>query len=807
MKVLKILIIIATAFFTAQLAVAQKTTVTATITDPNGVPYANGSVTAQLAPAGVSNPTVGGAAIGGNVGPAATDANGRFSMDLFSNTSISPGGTQWQFTICNPGVQPPLGFGNQCFTPAAITITGATQDVSTQLNAVAPVLTRIAGVLTFAGAPTGACTAAQTAVDTTTGNLYTCNAGAWQAVVSNPRTPTAAMPQLSHLIGMFWVEPGETVANVKDYSGHGNNGIGTTGTNPPTLIAGTGGLSCQFQGGAVILPSALNAATTIAVFAQDSGSVNSLQSPVIGNGAGATGHTIAINFTSASVGNAVQTRGFGIQSSSAAAAGFLTGKTFSPAAPIYPALITLAMGSGTDLFWADNVQLGTTATGSSLGMQDRGNYQLCGAAAGNGDNQNHWMFGPLYAAAFWDGPGLSSSDIAMAANAVHAAMLAKGFVFPGGGSDAAGPNPATNFSHWDGDSLSVQFGAAPVLNNYNGIGWTQINNAQNGQSMESGYANCSSSTQRSYVNSLNAGNVEVMWLGTDSFPSATAIKVYNEYAGCAQFAHAIGQKFIATTMLSRSGFDTQKNALNGLLLASPTPFDKVANPASWTNLGANGAFSNAAIFPDGVHPIQGMQINEIQPVHAAAHNHLYGNTSYDTATTYSAASAAPTATTAGSESGNTVTLTFASTPANCQAGNLMIVAGVTPAGYNSDNASGRPAAWQILTRTATQVTYFNPTTGLGAVSVQGTGVCPSQQDADVYALFTGFTGNWTLQPCELWSDGTTLHYKNVGAGTVTLVPFGSETIDNPTISAHAAIAFKSVNNAPSVAGCQWLTTQ
>lgn len=177
------------ALLTAAAASAQKTTVTATIVDPNGIPYANGSVTAQLVPAGVSNPTVGGNAINGTVGPAATDDNGHFSMDLFCNTTggacttaISPAGTKWQFTVCNPGVPSPLGFGNQCFTPAAITITGTTQDVSTQMNAVAPVLTRLVGVRIFSGPPTGSCTAGQLAVDSTTGTLYSCNGGVWQLV-------------------------------------------------------------------------------------------------------------------------------------------------------------------------------------------------------------------------------------------------------------------------------------------------------------------------------------------------------------------------------------------------------------------------------------------------------------------------------------------------------------------------------------------------------------------------------------------------------------------------------------------------
>ena len=188
------LLVAALALLAARADAQTKTTVTATIVDPSGIPYANGSVTATLTPAGVSNPTVGGAAIGGFVGPAVTDNNGHFSMDLFCNSAgggcspISPANTKWQFTVCNPGVPSPLGFGNQCFTPAAITITGATQDVSTQMNAVAPLLTRLAGATITPGAPTGACSNGALAIDSTTGVLYTCQSNAWV-----PVTPTSGV--------------------------------------------------------------------------------------------------------------------------------------------------------------------------------------------------------------------------------------------------------------------------------------------------------------------------------------------------------------------------------------------------------------------------------------------------------------------------------------------------------------------------------------------------------------------------------------------------------------------------------------
>ena len=120
-----------------------QTNVTATVLDPLGIPYANGTYSIQLIPSG-TNPTVNGQSIGGAFN-GSTDANGKFNVALWPNASISPAGTHWQFTVCvSPGVLPPLGTGGQCSTPPlVVTIAGATQNLSAALSAVAPQLTTI----------------------------------------------------------------------------------------------------------------------------------------------------------------------------------------------------------------------------------------------------------------------------------------------------------------------------------------------------------------------------------------------------------------------------------------------------------------------------------------------------------------------------------------------------------------------------------------------------------------------------------------------------------------------------------------
>ncbi|MGH8863093.1 MAG: hypothetical protein ACREVZ_00350 [Burkholderiales bacterium] len=132
----------------------------ATVTDPNGIPYANGTVKAQLVLAGAGvtgQPTVTNsnaqqcASAGkgsapcqiefpGTVGPFLMDQNGSFTVALQDNALVTPASTQWLFTVgITPGIPPPGGTGPRSFT-VTLTITGASQDISTQLSSASPVL-------------------------------------------------------------------------------------------------------------------------------------------------------------------------------------------------------------------------------------------------------------------------------------------------------------------------------------------------------------------------------------------------------------------------------------------------------------------------------------------------------------------------------------------------------------------------------------------------------------------------------------------------------------------------------------------
>jgi len=133
-------------FLCASIARAQNfTTVSATVTDPNGIPYSNGTLSAVLVPGSPGGWTLGGTPYAGTV-QGGLDVNGSFTLNFGSNAQIVPAGSQWKITInSNPGgIPPPLGTGGQSFT-VTITISGASQNISSTLNASAPKLTNFAG--------------------------------------------------------------------------------------------------------------------------------------------------------------------------------------------------------------------------------------------------------------------------------------------------------------------------------------------------------------------------------------------------------------------------------------------------------------------------------------------------------------------------------------------------------------------------------------------------------------------------------------------------------------------------------------
>ena len=138
-------LVLAGAFLLAAIpARAQFTSVSATVTDPNGIPYGNGTMSAVLTPGSPGGWTLSGQPYSGRVGPITLDSTGSFTANFGSNAIILPAGTTWQITVNSNqgGIAPPLGTGAQTFS-VNLTISGASQSITAALDAAAPKLTNI----------------------------------------------------------------------------------------------------------------------------------------------------------------------------------------------------------------------------------------------------------------------------------------------------------------------------------------------------------------------------------------------------------------------------------------------------------------------------------------------------------------------------------------------------------------------------------------------------------------------------------------------------------------------------------------
>jgi hypothetical protein len=130
------------------MAAAQFTTVTGTVVDPNGLPYANGTITPLLVvPSGAGSPTLGGLPYTPPTSSIGLDLTGSFSFNVADNTQLLPAATKWSFTVCSAlgTVLPAGGKGPICFIVPALTVSGASQSISAAIAAVPPPALALSG--------------------------------------------------------------------------------------------------------------------------------------------------------------------------------------------------------------------------------------------------------------------------------------------------------------------------------------------------------------------------------------------------------------------------------------------------------------------------------------------------------------------------------------------------------------------------------------------------------------------------------------------------------------------------------------
>jgi hypothetical protein len=764
----------------------QTTLVTATILDPNGLPYAGGTLKAVLLdtasgiPAGSPTVTISSqaqcTAARAGTAPCQIPIQGtfQFTLDgtgsipgggivLSDNSLVTPAGTQWLFTVNeSPGIPPPGGTGPQTFS-VTLTISGASQNITSTLNASAPKLSN----------------------------------------ASSSSIPGITGPPTTGLMARYDIPPGDTVAALTDSSGNGANGIGVVGT-PPT-IAATGGLVCNFAG-ASILPSVLNTAKTIALYLTVSspGSTPQFFAPLAGNGNGATGHAIQIQLNnSASVVGPGDPNVNSIQ------------LIANNAGVTYPFQGFLGTGSliftmdTLDHFYLNGVETGYRQQGASVGLQTLGQYQVCGAALNSGYGVNSYGLNMTVLHAYFYSQVLT---------ATQRSQLVSWFNILGAsaGTPYSPYNPTAPAFNLFGEGDSIMSAAAlftPYLSNIVTFQpYTVVERGMSTLSAFSADANIAY-TEGSYFNPGARDNLMFYALGTnDVFFSRTTAQAIAAISQGLSYWKTLGGRAIVSTPISRTGgLDANEQALTTSILQNWQAMGAIgmADFMNDANLGATGANTNSTYFVDGIHPTQAGQWDDMLPIAQRAVNRASGNVNWQLATTYTTGAAAATAITATSEATNTVTV---SSTLNPPVGSCAIITGVTPAGYNSPTTGG---CWFVLTTAAGNFTYWNGTAGLGVGTVFGVASVPLQKDQDAYFILGGAAAGpiFTLESCEGYS-GQSLYamVTNTNASPWVLTPFkstetinGAATMNAPVATAtnHPVVQLKAIPNAVGTGGCTW----
>lgn len=151
-------------------AAAQFTTVSGTVTDPNGLAYSYGTIASTIVSSGTPLFSSNSQPYFQPVAASGLDINGKFIVRLADNSLLTPGGSTWNFTVCSAvgTVQPAFGKGPICFTVTGVTISGASQDIGATLRAAAPALTA-----NFSGGGTP-CTTTNTSVQYDNSGAFGC---------------------------------------------------------------------------------------------------------------------------------------------------------------------------------------------------------------------------------------------------------------------------------------------------------------------------------------------------------------------------------------------------------------------------------------------------------------------------------------------------------------------------------------------------------------------------------------------------------------------------------------------------------
>lgn len=291
-------------------AFAQFTTVSGTVTDPNGLPYALGTVTPVLQiPSGAGTPKFGQTPYVPPNQASGMDGTGSFVVTLADNNVLTPAGTRWAFIVCSSAgsVPPAFGKGPLCFTVNSVLITGASQSISATLTAAAlpltaPLTSQVLQNLTVTGTVNfPQCFNLNVAV----GQLTTLCASAGGPFAINFPNQNGTITVAASTLALNAVNLGDGAHGIKTVAGFTTDGVSEMDLGANALGTGILGLVNTAGGGKATVrtgtgsPEGVVTATVGSLFSrQDGGAGTSLY--VKQTGSGNTGWS-AINPTAPAV--------------------------------------------------------------------------------------------------------------------------------------------------------------------------------------------------------------------------------------------------------------------------------------------------------------------------------------------------------------------------------------------------------------------------------------------------------------------------------------------------------------------------
>lgn len=618
---------------------AQTTQVSGTVTGADGQTWNNGTYSFDFVPAprfqGTYN--LSGAPFTPISVKGSLSASGTFTnVVVSSNTSITPSNTGWSFTAC-PQVS------GQCFTTVSITITGASQTITSFITPPAIVVNCGVGVSTYLDSEVN-CGVGGTYYNLISQTPRVCQVASgntcstWANAGSGGGLGSPALPATANLIAEnLFLDGSGTV--MSDSSGNGNTLTLAAAGAAPTVnsVASGGGLTFNSANNQFASwPAAVNSAKTIIIAMSFQQGLGTLPSNIFN----ANYMNMLVGGSSAPA-NSMSWflfQNYTTDAFSPGSQGASHFRTLSPAGSFNSSSSCNFLGTGVvalslaapDTFYINGVPCINRQTGSSVGQQTTGVLQVGGSSA-TGFTNTVFFNGTMYCVAAWN-IALTAPQVAQASQALQSSCLVQRGITPFLGGATNGTSVALQDTHssnvLEGDSLFA--GINIPAQGINGVPPSTSDTAIGGTGTFGILSRFALNDAPLYRPGVTR-NTFIEWAGTNDVTSgATPDQIVGSLCGTAKLAERTGFNTYFATMISRTGQEVNRDNLNPIIRQYiPTcanTYVGITDLGANTHLGCDGCSANTTYFTvDAIHLSSFSAINIVGPYYVFAFNRANGN--------------------------------------------------------------------------------------------------------------------------------------------------------------------------------------